>query len=321
MTPSPEELAMIKEKNLELENAELHEELNKLIAHARKVKGSRDVHSVYEVLDQLKRERDEAQAENAELRDRVRAAEETAKRAEWDMDTLRADMFRAQSDAEKENAELRRQLDATEATLRLHLGDKPLPQSVPETANDFYEEFGAACFGQCNMTALRKEARYGCIKRLGHKGDHQYGFQSVPDWSSAKCPQCGHAAHSGEPCPECHPISVACVPEPNTQGASEQARFTDRERHAFRIGMFTTKHYATDAETDAILQSAGLKSEPGPCAALPALKLAEKFIAEELETREQSYLPEPNSSEEDYLTDARSALEAVQSAIAKAEGH
>jgi hypothetical protein len=47
-----------------------------------------------------------------------------------------------------------------------------------------------------------------------------------------------------------------------------------------------------------------------------ALSKAENFVADELECRETSYLPEPlNETEESYLADAQETLEAIRAAL------
>lgn len=51
---------------LRVELAEAHREHERLLAHAREVRGSRDVHSVYEVLDWLRAAIDAAREEKPE---------------------------------------------------------------------------------------------------------------------------------------------------------------------------------------------------------------------------------------------------------------
>jgi hypothetical protein len=53
---------------------------------------------------------------------------------------------------------------------------------------------------------------------------------------------------------------------------------------------------------------------------IEALKQAEAFIADELEHREDSFPPTPTDEEQDYIGEARTVLESVRSAIARAEG-
>lgn len=51
-----------------------------------------------------------------------------------------------------------------------------------------------------------------------------------------------------------------------------------------------------------------------------ALSVAEAFIADELETRRSSFLPDPTEDEEGCLGTAQAALKSVRDAIAKAHG-
>ena len=46
-----------------------------------------------------------------------------------------------------------------------------------------------------------------------------------------------------------------------------------------------------------------------------ALRIAEAFIADELEVRQQSYLPDATEGEQDYIGDAEQALKAVRDAL------
>ena len=50
---------------------------------------------------------------------------------------------------------------------------------------------------------------------------------------------------------------------------------------------------------------------------LDALEMAEAFISNELETREDGFLPYPSADESEYIAEAKSALNAVRAAIAK----
>jgi hypothetical protein len=52
---------------------------------------------------------------------------------------------------------------------------------------------------------------------------------------------------------------------------------------------------------------------------IDGLNIARAFIVDELETRESSYLPEPNTEEEQYVTSAQDALAAVDAALAAAK--
>jgi len=60
----------LRERNAELEkmDEELTDSLNRTLQYAREIAGRRDVHSIEEVLDDLKRERDRALSELAEAR-------------------------------------------------------------------------------------------------------------------------------------------------------------------------------------------------------------------------------------------------------------
>lgn len=55
-------------------------------------------------------------------------------------------------------------------------------------------------------------------------------------------------------------------------------------------------------------------------AMLAALKLAEAFIADELESRKRSFLPDASEEENGLIGAAQTALDAASAAIRKAEG-
>lgn len=51
-----------------------------------------------------------------------------------------------------------------------------------------------------------------------------------------------------------------------------------------------------------------------------ALETAHAFIADELEMRRQSFLPDPDTDEAGYIASAENALKAVNNALARARG-
>jgi hypothetical protein len=51
-----------------------------------------------------------------------------------------------------------------------------------------------------------------------------------------------------------------------------------------------------------------------------ALLIAELFVADELEVRRASMLPDPNEGESAYITDAEDVLNTIRAALAKARG-
>jgi len=53
---------------------------------------------------------------------------------------------------------------------------------------------------------------------------------------------------------------------------------------------------------------------------IAALLKAQTFVNTELEVMERSFLPEPNTAEEDQLTAARSVLEQIEAALSAAAG-
>ena len=50
------------------------------------------------------------------------------------------------------------------------------------------------------------------------------------------------------------------------------------------------------------------------------LLIAELFVADELEVRRASMLPDPNEGESAYITDAEDVLNTIRAALAKARG-
>jgi len=210
---------------------------------------SSPVWEVFALLDGARSENATKDEEIARMESHAKALEESMALEGEEKDAAQAQLAKARKALQQcwpqikpcasANCEAEGHKDCPYGLARAEL--EPSEEGAAPAAKDYKEELGNHCRGQCPMNAIKLDVRYGCLKRVGHDGAHQYGFQGDPEGSTS-------------------PVSAE----------ARYPRFPYREQAAFVAG-FESKWDGIDL--DAAMLSAGLV--PSVPAETPKVSMAE----------------------------------------------